>query len=145
MFYRLKQPENETEFRRYYQLRWQLLRAPWKQPKGSETDDIEDLCFHIMALDKEEKVIAIARLQFNSGTEAQIRYMAVSPSYERQGIGRALINTLEQRAKKSSHKKIILDAREPAVGFYEKLGYRIIEKSYLLFDEIQHFRMSKTL
>ena len=95
MFYRLKQPENETEFRRYYQLRWQLLRAPWKQPEGSETDDIEDLCFHIMALDKEEKVIAIARLQFNSGTEAQIRYMAVSPSYERQGIGRALINTLE--------------------------------------------------
>ena len=145
MLYQLKQPENETELKRYYQLRWQLLRAPWKQPKGSETDDIEDLCFHVMAVDKEKKVIGIARLQFNSDTEAQIRYMAVSPSCERQGIGHALINTLEQRAKKSSHKKIILDAREPTIGFYKKLGYQVIEKSYLLFDEIQHFRMSKTL
>ncbi len=143
--YQIKQPESEAEFKRYYHLRWQLLRAPWQQPEGSESDDIEDRCFHIMVIDDADEIIGIARLQFNSINEAQIRYMAVSPSYERQGIGRALIHALEQRAKKSSHKKIILDAREPAVDFYKKQCYQIIEKSYLLFDEIQHFRMSKTL
>ena len=145
MLYKIKQPQTDTDFKQYYRLRWQLLRAPWKQPKGSEIDDIEASCFHIMAVDDSDEVIGIARLQFNSADKAQIRYMAVQPACERQGIGRALISALEQYAKKSSHEKIILHARETAVGFYQKLGYRVIEKSYLLFDEIQHFRMSKTL
>ncbi len=71
--------------------------------------------------------------------------MAVAREYERQGIGRELVNTLEQHAQNSSCKKIVLHAREPAIGFYQKLGYRVIEKSYSLFNEIQHFRMIKAL
>ncbi len=145
MPYQIKQPESKAEFKRYYHLRWQLLRAPWQQPEGSEVDAIEKQCFHVMAVDDEEQVIAVARLQFNSDDEAQIRYMAVNPTHQRQGIGRALIDAMEQCAKKSSYKNIVLDAREPAVDFYKKLGYQLIEKSYLLFDEIQHFRMSKSL
>lgn len=143
MCFHIKQPENEEEFKHYYHLRWQLLRAPWNQPEGSEVDDIEDQCFHVMAIDDNNEVIGVARLQFNSASEAQIRYMAVARTHERQGIGRALIRAMETRAIKTSHKKVILDAREPAVDFYKKFGYNVIEKSYLLFDEIQHFRMEK--
>ena len=139
------QPKTENEFKSYYQLRWDLLRAPWNQPKGSEIDDIEDPCFHLMAVDDDSEVIAVARLQFNSETEAQIRYMAVAEPYQRQGIGRRLIETMEKHATASACKKIVLDAREPAVGFYQRLGYSIDEKSYLLFEQIQHFRMSKAL
>jgi predicted GNAT family N-acyltransferase len=145
MSIRIKQPETEDEFRSYYQLRWKLLRAPWKQPEGSEVDEIENQCFHLMAIDEDSDTIAVARLQFNSDTEAQIRYMAVTRDYERQGIGRELIKALENHASVSACKKIVLDAREPAVGFYQKLGYEVLNKSYLLFDEIQHFRMVKYL
>ena len=141
---KIKQPKTEDDFKSYYQLRWKLLRAPWNQPKGSEVDDIEDRCFHLMAVDDNNEVIAIARLQFNSDNEAQIRYMAVTKAYERQGIGRELINAMETYAGESGRRKIVLDAREPAVGFYQKLGYTIVKKSYLLFDEIQHYRMMKT-
>ena len=144
MPFRIKQVETEAEFKLYYHLRWQLLRAPWGEAQGSETDDIESNCFHVMAVD-DEQVVGVARLQFNSDDEAQLRYMAVSPSHEKQGIGRALVAAIEQQAQKSSHKIIMLHARENAVGFYKKLGYRLIEKSYLLFDEIQHFHMSKRL
>ena len=153
MYFRIKQAETKEEFKDYYHLRWKLLRAPWNQPEGSETDDIEDQCFHVIAVapsnhsnnDYKNKVIGVARLQFNSSTEAQIRYMAVEQSHERQGIGRKLVNTIENHARNSSCKTIILDAREPAVEFYKKLGFEIIEKSYLLFDEIQHFRMAKNI
>ena len=145
MSLKIIQPKTENEFKSYYQLRWDLLRAPWNQPKGSETDDIEDRCFHLMAVDDDSEVIAVARLQFNSETEAQIRYMAVTESNQRQGIGRRLIETMEKHASASACKKIVLDAREPAVGFYQRLGYSIDEKSYLLFEQIQHFRMSKVL
>jgi predicted GNAT family N-acyltransferase len=145
MHYQVRQPENEEEFKRYYHFRWQLLRAPWNQPQGSEIDELEDSCFHLMALSDNKEIIGVARLQFNSSEEAQIRYMAVTKAYEGQGIGRGLITAMENHARDSAIKTIVLDAREPAVGFYKKLGYQIIDKSYLLFDEIQHFRMKKIL
>lgn len=145
MCFHIKQPVTDDEFSAYFQLRWQLLRAPWNQPKGSEVDDIEEQCFHVMALDEKNNVFGVARLQFNSISEAQIRYMAVAKEHERKGIGRQLINAIEDHANISLCREIVLDARKPAVGFYKKLGYVEIEKSYLLFGEIQHFRMSKTL
>jgi predicted GNAT family N-acyltransferase len=150
MSFHIKQPSTEEEFEHYFNLRWQILRSPWNQPKGSEMDDLEAHCFHIMAVDDADNIIAVARLQNNTDSEAQIRYMAVNEKMERQGIGSALIQTMEQHVSEqwstsASTKKIILDARELAVGFYEKLGYKIVSKSYLLFGEIQHYRMEKTL
>lgn len=145
MLFKIRQPTGEDEFKVYYQLRWKLLRAPWNQPRGSEVDDLENQSFHLMAIDEKNEVIGVARLQFNSNSEAQIRYMAVADSHQRRGIGRELIRALEDHARSSGSKKIVLDARERAVDFYKKMGYEISEKSYLLFDEIQHFRMLKTL
>jgi len=143
--FKIIQPKTEDEFKAYFKLRWKLLRAPWNQPEGSESDEIEEQCFHLIAVDECGDIIGVARLQFNSKSEAQIRYMAVARSHERQGVGRELINALEKHAATTEHSMIVLDAREPAVGFYQKSGYQVLEKSYLLFDEIQHFRMSKML
>ena len=122
-----------------------MLRKPWDQAKGTEKDSIEEQCFHIMAVTSDSEVIGVARLQFNSTSEAQIRYMAVDDKHQGTGIGRALISAIEKHAIESSHTKIILDARENAVNFYQALGYQIVGKSYLLFDSIQHFQMFKAL
>lgn len=145
MCFHIKQAETSEEFKDYYQLRWQLLRAPWHQPEGSEVDDLEDQCFHLIATTEANQVIGVARLQFNTAEEAQIRYMAVAKEHERKGIGRQLVTAMESHALNSSCKNIVLDARAGAVDFYKKLGYQLTEKSYLLFDEIQHFRMRKTI
>jgi predicted GNAT family N-acyltransferase len=142
--FQLKQPLSKDEFERYYELRWRVLRAPWNEAKGSEADDIEENCFHIMVTDA-NKVIGVGRLQYNSANEAQIRYMAVDDDYEGNGIGSSIVNALEQEAARTKHKLIMLDAREPAVGFYEKLGYQVKQKSYVLFDSIQHYQMIKHL
>ena len=53
------------------------------------------------------------------------------------------MTAMENHSIDSHCKKIVLDAREGAVDFYKKLGYQVAEKSYLLFDEIQHFQMQK--
>jgi predicted GNAT family N-acyltransferase len=143
MIFTIKQPETETESTQYYKLRWRILRAPWHEAEGSEKDDLENDCHHVMACDDNGSVMGVGRLQFNSATEAQIRYMAVEPDYEARGIGRAIVNALEQIAQNNHRNTIVLDAREPAVGFYAKLGYEVTGKSYLLFNCIQHFRMQK--
>lgn len=141
----IKQPETSEEFAQYFDLRWRVLRAPWQQPVGSEKDSLEDSCHHIMACDDNNNVIGVGRLQFNSDDEAQIRYMAVDSNHNKKGVGRKIVSALEAIALENDCTNIILDAREPAVGFYEKLGYTVTEKTYLLFDCIQHFRMQKAL
>lgn len=140
----IKQAHSKDEFAQYYNLRWRILRKPWGQPEGSEKDDLEDTCIHIIAKD-DETIVGIGRLQFNSKDEAQIRYMAVEPEYEGQYIGKQIVATLEEQARINSRTTIMLDAREPAIGFYENLGYIKKEKTYLLFNKIQHYKMRKTI
>ena len=140
----IREPEIAVERDAMFDLRWKVLRKQWNQPKGSEKDDLEDKTIHMIAITG-KKVVGTARLQRNSLEVGQIRYMAVDPEYQRTGIGRQIILILHQRAKQLQLRKIVLDAREPSVEFYNKLGYKITQKSYLLFGEIQHWQMEYIL
>ena len=142
--YKIITPVTDSDFESYYKCRWALLRKPWNQALGSERDEIEDISIHRIAV-ASDNVIAVGRLHFIDSTTAQIRYLAVNKTYENQGIGKAIYSSLEEEAHKNKIKTIILNARENAVGFYEKLGFSIIKKTYLLFNEIQHYEMYKHL
>ena len=140
------EPKSPAEFDKYYNLRYEVLRKPWNQPLGSERDEGDDTSLHRMILNEPNgKTIAVGRLQFNTSEEAQIRYMAVSDNYQLKGYGNIIVKTLEDIALNKGIRNIILQARENALKFYWKNGYEIIEKSYLLFDEIQHWLMVKKI
>lgn len=140
----VKAPSSENEYEQYYHLRWLLLRKPWQQAEGSEKDELEEQSIHRIAL-LNNKIVGVGRLHFIDSSNAQIRYMAVDNKFERQGIGKALLESLEQAAKDNSCHNITLNARENAVGFYKKQGYDIVKPSHLLFNEIQHFEMVKSI
>lgn len=138
-------PQNPQEFEQYYQLRWQILRAPWQQARGSEQDELESQSIHRLILNDKKQVIAIGRLHFTGNNTAQIRYMAVAESCHGQGFGQAIIKALEQVASQLGVTTINLNAREQALGFYQRLGYHGDKISHLLFDEIKHIAMQKQL
>jgi len=54
-----------------------------------------------------------------------------------------LMEFILNHSQKKKEKTIILHAREIAVPFYERMGFRVTEKSHLLFGEIQHYLMEK--
>ena len=56
-----------------------------------------------------------------------------------------LMNYFEEMSTNKKIQYIILNARENAVPFYEKLGYNIIEKTNLLYGKIQHYKMKKVI
>jgi thioesterase domain-containing protein len=126
-------------------LRWQVLRQPWGQALGSERDTLEKESYHRMITDESNKVLAVGRLEKMSQYSGQIRFMAVCQSTQGQGLGRQIIEALEQQAKKLGITSLTLNARENALSFYQKLGYTSKGFSHLLFDEIKHFTMSKEL
>ncbi len=140
----IRSPDSKKEYDEYYLLRWKILRAPWKQPLGTEKDQLEDKSVHRIAM-LDNKIIACGRLHFIDQITAQIRYMAVNENYLNQGIGKKILHSLESAALQNNIRTIILDARENAVGFYKKHDYQLQEKSHLLFNQIQHYKMEKNL
>lgn len=133
------------EWNAYYRLRWQILRAPYQQPIGSEKDELENEAFHACAFTEQQEVVGVARLHRLDERSGQIRYMAVSEFYQKRGIGLLLINYLEALAVSHNIVQIKLNARESAVPFYQKAGYHIFAKGVLLYGIIPHQWMTKIL
>ena len=140
----IRSPQNDDEWSQYYQLRWQLLRAPWQQPEGSEKDSLEENAFHRVIITS-EMIIAVARAHLIDETTAQFRYMAVKTDYQQQGYGSKLLLALEQAVYSAGAKKVFLNARENALSFYLKHGYTVLEPAETLFGCIKHFKMQKAL
>ena len=143
--YSVIQPSSPQQLENIFSLRFRVLRAPWNQPRGSERDESEETSIHALIEDAQGNCIATGRLQFNSASVAQVRFMAVDENHRRKQLGRLILEFLEAKAKENDRTKIVLQARQNAVRFYQEQGYAIEEKTFLLFDSIQHYRMSKKL
>lgn len=141
----ITQPQTPEEFEKYYDLRWRILRKPWGQPRGSEKDDKEETAIHVMVCEKDRIPVGVGRAHFNSEDEAQVRYMAVEVNMQGKGVGAMLLKELERRSKEKGAKYIILNARDTAIKFYEKYGYKTTKQSYTLFESVPHFEMRKML
>jgi len=141
----LRSPESADEFTQYYQLRWQILRKPWQQPLGSEQDDHDKHSIHRMYIDEHGTVQAVGRLEKINSQLGKIRYMAVSENVQGQGLGKKIITELEQQAMQLGFVEITLNAREKALPFYQKLGYKNQGLSHTLFGVIKHFKLTKKL
>lgn len=138
-------PTTTQHWQAYYALRFSVLREPWNQPHGSEVLADEASAIHVMAIDESEKVLGVARMHESATRQGQVRCVAVATGQQGKGIGKLIMRYLENVAMEKGWQEIVLEARENAVPFYESLGYSITEKSYLLFGEIQHYRMQKAL
>lgn len=138
-------PVSEADFEQYYNLRFAVLRAPWLQPRGSEKAADDDTAVHAMLVDDAGCVAGVCRLHLETPEEGQLRFMAIRDDLQGQGLGKLLIEFLEEKARQLEAKFITLQAREKAVSFYERHGYELIKKTHLLFGSIQHYQMRKQL
>ncbi len=134
----------EPDLAAYYDLRWRVLREPWTQDRANERDPRDNDAIHLGCW-IDERLAGVGRLHFNSPAEAQIRFMAVEPGYSGHGIGSCLLRELERLAAAEGALAMVLDARESALSFYEKHGYRSLAFAGQLFNEINHWKMAKGL
>ena len=139
----VRPPKTPEEFQRYRDLRWKVLRAPHNQPRITEQDDAITKDYPIMVCEIDGIPIGVGRAHFISEDEAQIRSISVEPEWEGKGIGSIVLNELEKIVIKKGAKRIIIHARNNAIEFYKKNGYKEVEPSYTLFDEIEHTLMEK--
>ncbi len=143
--YSVKIASTNQQLNSILKLRYEVLRKPWSQTIDSATDQLEEKSINAFIQNNKGVYIACGRLQENENKIGQIRFMAVDQNYQGKGLGKLIITFLEEKAKDLQLNKIQLQARENAVSFYKNNGYVMIEKTFLLWDQIQHFLMEKNV
>ena len=116
-------------------------------PEHDELDDQDAACAHFLALPHVdaplEAAIGTARMMLLSG-KAKAQRVAVLSSQRSLGVGRALMDALEEAAVDEGRALVVLGAQLTAVPFYEKLGY-VGEGEVFLDAGIPHRTMTKSL
>ena len=141
----VKQANTSEQLEAIIKLRCEILRDPWNQPSETATDNLEQSTINAFIEDENGNVIACGRLQENENKIGQVRFMAVGKAMQGKGLGKLILNFLEEKAKQINLRSIELQARENALEFYKNCGYTIKEKSFLLWGQIQHYLMEKQL
>ena len=131
------------EYQQMVQLRNDMLRRPLGLTFTQEELEKEKEEILIGAFE-EEKMLGCCMLIRQDPATVRLRQMAVLNNLQGKGIGRALMQFAENIARDRGFHKITMHARKTAVGFYEKLGYRVCGQE---FEEvtIPHYVMEKIL
>ncbi|AQS56384.1 GNAT family N-acetyltransferase [Novibacillus thermophilus] len=111
-------------------------------PMELEIDEYEDEATHFVAYIDGEPV-GTARLRWKDHLTVKAERVAVLKPYRGNGVGKLLMQALEEEARRKNATSIQLHAQIQAQQFYERLGY----KAYgdLFFDaDIEHIAMKKT-
>jgi predicted GNAT family N-acyltransferase len=131
------------EYRQMVDLRFLLLR----KPLGLDftADDLEkekdDILIGIFDEDLMEGCCILTKI---APQTVKLRQMAVNSGLQGKGIGRVLMTFAENVARDRGMRRMVMHARKSAVGFYEKLGYRICSDEFLEVT-IPHYEMEKAL
>ena len=132
----------EPEYAKECRLRAKILREPLGMSQGTEIFPFEKEALHLVAMDGD---MVIGCLMFRpEGKTGRLLQMAVDKDYQKQGIGRRLVWTLESHLLHDGFHNIYLHARLEAVPFYEKMGYRIEGKPFKEIG-IWHRQMRKII
>ncbi|HVK96437.1 MAG TPA: GNAT family N-acetyltransferase [Flavisolibacter sp.] len=131
------------EYQQMLLLRDAILRQPLGLSFAPEEIEKEKDNLHIAAYEDDHMLGCCMLVEENPQT-VRLRQMAVVNDVQGKGIGRALMQFAENLARDRGYKKITMHARKNAVGFYEKMGYRIKGDE---FEEITvpHYIMEKDL
>uniref|UniRef100_UPI0040542849 GNAT family N-acetyltransferase n=1 Tax=Paenibacillus sp. FSL H8-0537 TaxID=2921399 RepID=UPI0040542849 len=111
-------------------------------PAANEYDEFEDTAQHLLALSGQVPVGA-GRLRVVDGV-AKLERICILADYRKLGIGKIIVEAMEQAAAAQGLASAKLNAQTQAEGFYSKLGYRTV--SDIFFEEgMPHVTMTKLL
>lgn len=140
-----QRPGSPAQLEAYYDFRWEHLRRPWGQAPDSAASEDERRSEHALIQDEAGRIIACGRLVRAAPGVGQLRSMAVAPDRRRTGLGRCVVNTLEDWARGLGLETITIHARTGAEDFYSRCGYTTQGTGDTLFDQIPHVWMEKKL
>ncbi|WP_433772303.1 GNAT family N-acetyltransferase [Bacillus wiedmannii] len=105
-------------------------------------DEIGEECKHILVYYNGIPV-GTGRIRFVEGT-GKLERICILTDYRKYGLGKVIIQTLEEIARNKQAIKVKLHGQTQAEGFYKKLGYQT-SSDVFMEDGIPHILMTKVL
>lgn len=132
------------EYDETVQLRTKILRKPLGLEFTSEQLAKEWSDIHLGCYSQQNELLGCMIFTKVDDQTLKMRQVAVDDSVQGKGVGSFFVKASEQFALQNGFTKIEMHARETAIPFYEKLGYKKVGKR---FEEvtIPHFKMEKKL
>jgi predicted GNAT family N-acyltransferase len=129
----------EQDMPAVFALRHEVFVIGQDVPEDLERDELDAVSDHAVAL-VDDRVVGTGRLL----PTATIGRMAVADEVRGQGVGAAVLDVLEERAREKGMGIVELHAQVHAVGFYSRAGYVPFTDVYLEAG-IEHQSMRKEL
>ncbi len=132
-----------NEYRQMIKLRDDILRKPLglgftPQELENEKDNM------LIGAFEDDDMLGCCMLVEENPETVRLRQMAVLNDLQGKGIGRALMNFAENLARDRGYKIMSMHARKNAIGFYEKMGYKVASNEFTEIT-IPHYVMEKKL
>ena len=130
-----------------YPIRHKMLR-----PNGTIEDcifqgDSDELTFHLGAF-VDKKLVSVASFYFDKHTafddtyQYRLRGMATLPEFQGQGLSSALLRTAFPVIKQNQCTLLWCNAREKAMGYYTKVGFKPTGDIFTIQNIGKHILMS---
>lgn len=135
-----------------YPIRQQVLIPDHDLQKSKfEFDDDEDISFHLGAF-FESQLVSVASFYYDRNTlfpdlhQYQLRGMATLPEFQGQGLSSELLSMAFPIIKQNFCTLLWCNARVTAVGFYQKVDFKIFDNTPFDIEGIgQHILMYKNI
>lgn len=109
-----------------------------------EFDETDNTCLHIELLSENNITIACARLIKEKNNIVRFGRIAVKKSYRKKGIGRIIVEKMQEKAVKLCANTVVLDAQVRYKGFYEALGFAENGDPFME-GHVEHITMCKKI
>ncbi len=128
------------------------IRHKMLRPNGTIEDcifqgDNDELTFHLGAF-VDKKLVSVASFYFERNEkfpdehQYRLRGMATLPEYQGQGLSSSLLRTAFPVIKQNQCTLLWCNAREKAIGFYEKVGFTSMGELFSIPHIGKHILMS---
>lgn len=107
-------------------------------------EDADPTAFHL-GVRSAGAVVGVASFIRRGKTEWQLRGMAVDPTAQRRGVGRALLAEGLGRLRSVGAERLWADGRDAALAFYEKVGFRVVGEGFVPPSGVPHHRIELDL
>lgn len=123
-------------------LRHRVLREPLGLKLTAEELDGEYADLHFGLRNGSDQLAAVISAKPLTSSSVKLRQMAVDPDCQGTGVGKQLLQKVEEALKERGYQQFHLHARETAIGFYEKAGYTQVGETFTEIS-LPHRKMVK--
>lgn len=124
----IKHNEDDNYYYSAVQLRIEQFFKGHPNPTDLINDQFEKTGTHLICL-LNDSVIGTGRLNIENH-QGIISQMAIDSQYQNKGIGKTILEQLINQCKEHNVNEIVLNARETAINFYKKYGFKITSEKF---------------